>query len=63
IAAFPQDCLRSDRESAYGQAALAFDDAMRHEFEAGLRALASPELGEGVGRFRAGRGRHGSFDG
>ncbi|MGH7859973.1 MAG: crotonase/enoyl-CoA hydratase family protein [Candidatus Binatia bacterium] len=62
IAVFPEECMRNDRESAYEQAGLAFDEAMRHEFEAGLRSLASPELGEGLRRFRAGQGRHGSFE-
>ena len=62
VAAFPQVCMRADRESAYAQAALAFDEAMRHEFDAGMKALASPELSSGLERFREGQGRHGSFE-
>lgn len=62
LAAFPQDCLRNDRRSAYEQLGHPLDVAMRREFEIGLESLGSSELGEGVGRFRTGKGRHGSFE-
>jgi enoyl-CoA hydratase len=62
LARFPQECLRSDRESAYAQQGLSFAEAMKHEFEVGMRALGSPELAAGLARFRAGQGRHGSFE-
>ena len=63
IAALPQECMRNDRRSAHDQFALEFDDAIRHEFALGRKSLASPELASGLGRFRGGEGRHGSFDG
>ena len=62
LAAFPQECLRNDRESALSEGGLAFEEAMRHEFELGMRSLASEELAAGLKRFRAGQGRHGSFE-
>jgi len=61
IAAHPQDCLRSDRQSAYEQFGLSLEDALGREFELGRRSLASPEIKEGVAAFVAGRGRHGRF--
>ena len=62
IAAFPQDCLRNDRLSTYEQAGLSLEAALERELEHGRRSLASPELAEGLARFRSGRGRHGAFD-
>ena len=61
IAAFPQECMRNDRRSAHDQFALELDEAIRHEFALGAKSLASPEITAGVGRFRGGQGRHGSF--
>jgi enoyl-CoA hydratase len=61
IAAFPQECMRNDRRSAHDQFSLEFDDAIRHEFALGGKSLASSELASGLGRFRGGHGRHGSF--
>ena len=61
IAGFPQQCLRNDRLSAYQQADLPFEDAMRNEFRLGLETLQSGETLEGAGRFSKGAGRHGSF--
>lgn len=61
IGAFPQDCLRADRRAAHEQFGLAIDSALRHEFAVGVGALASPEIAEGISRFRGGQGRHGSF--
>ncbi len=60
LAALPQTCLRNDRSAAYEQEGLAFDDAMRVEFELGMATLASDELRAGVARFVAGAGRHGA---
>jgi enoyl-CoA hydratase len=60
LARFPQTCLREDRLSlleGWGQSEL---DAMKGELQHGLRSLA--EVQEGVERFRAGAGRHGSFE-
>ena len=62
LAALPQECMRNDRRSAHDQFGLELDDAIRHEFELGKKSLASPELAGGLGRFRGGQGRHGSFE-
>lgn len=59
IARFPQACMRADRRSAYAQWDHAWDDAMRGEFEGGVKVLA--EGVEGARRFRDGAGRGGSF--
>ncbi len=61
IASFPQNCLRSDRRSAYEQFDLSFSEAMRNEFRLGLETVRSGETREGASRFAAGAGRHGSF--
>ncbi len=62
IARFPQNCLRSDRLSAYRQFDLPFEQAMRNEFELGLATIRSGETVEGATRFAQGAGRHGGFD-
>lgn len=59
LAALPQHCLRSDRQSAYEQWSLSIEDALRNETEHGLRVLESGEAFDGAARFRAGGGRHG----
>ncbi len=53
IAAFPQDCMRADRASAYLAGSLA------EEFERGKNVL--EEAARGAQLFAAGEGRHGSF--
>jgi enoyl-CoA hydratase len=60
LASFPQRCMREDRLSALEQEGLAENEAMRKELQHGLRSL--QEVAAGLGRFRAGAGRHGSFD-
>ncbi len=62
IARFPQNCLRSDRKSAYEQWSLPLDQALRLEYELGMETIRSGETQEGAKRFAAGRGRGGSFD-
>ena len=62
IAAFPEVCMRNDRRSAYESLDLPLDAALRREFELGADTLARGSL-EGAGRFAAGAGRHGRFDG
>ena len=62
IAGFPQECMRNDRLSAHEQFSLEADRAMRHEFDLGMKSLASGDLGPALKRFRAGQGRHGSFE-
>jgi enoyl-CoA hydratase len=61
ISNFPQNCLRSDRRSAYEQSGLPFDAAMRNEFRIGLKTILTGETVEGATRFAKGAGRHGQF--
>jgi len=60
IAALPQDCLRSDRQSALEGLSLGHDEAMANEFARGMAVLAGPGVVEGVSRFRGGAGRGGA---
>jgi enoyl-CoA hydratase len=62
LCAFPQDCLRSDRLSAYEQWDLPYTAAMRNEFRRGMAVVESGETVGGASRFAAGKGRGGSFD-
>ncbi|MEW6265676.1 MAG: crotonase/enoyl-CoA hydratase family protein [Thermodesulfobacteriota bacterium] len=62
IARFPWQCLLGDRRSAYEQFDLPLDQAMRREFELGLRTIRSGETLAGAGRFAGGAGRHGKFE-
>lgn len=62
LAAFPQRCLRSDRQSAWEQWDLSFAEAMRNETRLGMAVIASGETREGATRFAGGAGRHGSFE-
>ncbi|MGW6726401.1 crotonase/enoyl-CoA hydratase family protein [Nocardia sp. NPDC055029] len=58
LAVLPQTCLRSDRASLYDQHGHPEDEAMRIEFQHGLKALTDGAL-DGAARFAAGAGRHG----
>jgi enoyl-CoA hydratase len=60
LARFPQECLRSDRMSVLEQEGLSEQDAMAGELALGAAALT--HAGAGLERFRAGEGRHGTFD-
>jgi enoyl-CoA hydratase len=60
IAAFPQNCLRSDRASAYEQWHLSWDDATSNEFHHGMEVIESGETREGANHFARGDGRHGN---
>ena len=60
LAGMPQQCLRSDRLSAYEQWDLSWDEAMNNEVRRGLDVLASGETLEGATRFSKGAGRHGA---
>jgi len=59
LAALPQGCLRSDRQSAHRQWDLPFSEAMAHETEVGLATLLSGESRAGAQRFADGAGRGG----
>jgi enoyl-CoA hydratase len=61
IAAFPQRCLRSDRQSSYDQWSLGLADALANETRLGLDTIRSGETAEGARRFASGEGRHGAF--
>jgi enoyl-CoA hydratase len=62
IAAFPQQCMRHDRLSAYQQWDLSFEEALANEYDHGRQVLESHETVVGAQRFSDGAGRHGSFD-
>jgi enoyl-CoA hydratase len=62
IAAHPQRCLRGDRRSAIEQWGMTEDEAMRNELRIGVDTIESGETVSGAQRFRAGAGRHGSFN-
>ena len=57
IAAYPQICLRSDRDAAYRGFDLPFDQAMKLEFENGMKVVESGETVEGATRFSKGLDR------
>ncbi|MFJ7972337.1 crotonase/enoyl-CoA hydratase family protein [Psychrobacillus sp. NPDC096389] len=61
IAAFPQLCMRNDREAVYKGFDQDFDKAMRLEFLLGYHVVLSGETHEGAHRFAEGKGRHGQF--
>jgi enoyl-CoA hydratase len=52
--------MRSDRLSAYEQAGLPLDDALRNEFRRGLGVIESGETRSGATRFARGEGRGGA---
>jgi len=60
LSRLPQRCLREDRLSSYEQWSLPLDEALRHEFRHGFAVVNSGETAEGVARFAAGGGRHGT---
>jgi enoyl-CoA hydratase/carnithine racemase len=60
LARFPQTCMREDRMSVLEQEGLDEQAAIAGELEHGIRSLA--DVQSGVERFRAGAGRHGSFE-
>jgi len=59
LAGFPQATMNADRLSAYRQAGLPLQDALRQEWDGG-RACLDAALA-GAARFAAGEGRHGNF--
>lgn len=58
LARFPQECLCSDRLSAYEQEGLALEAALEGELRRGMETVRRTGLA-GVERFTAGQGRHG----
>lgn len=61
LARLPQECLRSDRFSAYESGDLPFTEALANEFQHGMRVLQADVAG-GAHRFAGGAGRHGAPD-
>jgi len=61
LSRFPQNCLRSDRLSAYEQWGLSLEDALANEFRRGREVIDSLETVAGATRFAQGKGRHGDF--
>src|SRR3954469_18972953 len=59
LCAFPQECMRADRRSAYEGFGLPLEAAMRMEFDRG-RKVVTLESVSGAKRFAGGEGRHGS---
>ncbi|WP_339674994.1 crotonase/enoyl-CoA hydratase family protein [uncultured Zhongshania sp.] len=62
IAAFPQECLRNDRRSAYDQWGMDEAAAISNEFKWGMQTLNSGETVSGAKRFEQGIGRHGATE-
>ncbi|MEJ8854970.1 crotonase/enoyl-CoA hydratase family protein [Variovorax robiniae] len=62
IAAFPQQCMLTDRHSAYAQWDLPLAEALRQEGARGVPIVAA-EGKAGAERFAKGAGRHGNFSG
>ncbi|WP_374764305.1 crotonase/enoyl-CoA hydratase family protein [Yunchengibacter salinarum] len=60
IAAFPQTCLRGDRQSVHQQWALPEAEALKNESRIGDESLKAGAA-EGAARFTEGEGRHGQF--
>lgn len=60
IAAFPQTCMRNDRDNALAQWSLSAEDALRREARLGADSL-SAGAASGAARFVAGAGRGGAF--
>jgi enoyl-CoA hydratase len=61
IAGFPNECMKADRMSAYGQWELSIDQAILQEFNRGSQVLRTESLA-GATRFAGGAGRHGKFE-
>jgi len=60
IATFPQECLLSDRQSAYEQYAMSLETAMQNEFRLGVETISKSKL-VAVEHFVKGAGRGGAF--
>ncbi|MGH7348157.1 MAG: crotonase/enoyl-CoA hydratase family protein, partial [Candidatus Rokuibacteriota bacterium] len=61
IAAFPPNCVKSDRRSAYDSVATRLPAALRREHTLGMRSAATGESAAGARKFASGAGRHGKF--
>jgi enoyl-CoA hydratase len=61
IAAFPPNCVRSDRRSAWEGTDLSLAEALANEFTLGKATHDTGESQAGARRFAEGAGRHGRF--
>jgi len=62
IGAFPQKCMRNDRQSVYEGFNMNFAEAMEQEFSKGYDiVMVSGEAVQGASKFTSGTGRHGKF--
>jgi enoyl-CoA hydratase len=61
IAAFPPNCVRSDRRSAWDGMGMELPDALANEFALGKATTETGESQAGARRFASGAGRHGTF--
>ena len=59
LSAFPQTCLRTDRQSSLEQWGLPLEEALANETRLGLVPVRTGETQAGAARFAAGAGRHG----
>jgi enoyl-CoA hydratase len=62
LAAFPQLCMRADRQSSYEQWGMELPQALANEYERGMVPIRAQEHTQGAARFAGGQGRHGKFD-
>jgi enoyl-CoA hydratase len=60
LAALPQQCLRSDRQSALDSISLSDEEALANEFRLGMTTLEGPGTAAGIAQFRGGAGRGGT---
>ena len=61
ISQFPYQCMLNDRMSAYEQWDLTMEEALKNEFNRGMKVIQSGETRAGATRFKEGQGRHGQF--
>lgn len=61
IAAFPQQCMKTDRLSAYQQWDCELPEALRREGAGGYPVVFAEAI-DGAARFAGGEGRHGKFE-
>jgi enoyl-CoA hydratase len=62
IAAFPEECMKNDRASAYESLGTSLEAALAREFSFGEKTIASGEVERGAARFVGGAGRGGAFE-
>ncbi len=62
ICAFPQQCMRNDRQSMIEQWGMTEKQALANEVQLGINTLESGETLIGAVKFKRGAGRHGEFN-